>query len=213
MRFIINLIFIFVIFTEFSYARPVSYPGGWTVMLKNDGNINRMHTHFSPTHKLSLGYNLEYWHDEEFIFNSLQVNNLLKRWNEKNSQANFYLKSGIGLAYSDKFEFDGETKLSAFTGISYDWENRSYFIKYQNRYTDAGKIYDAFMQSIIFGVAPYEGNFGDLHTWLMLKIEHKPENKENFEITPLFRFFKNVHLLELGLNDRGKFLFNYIIRY
>ena len=103
--------------------------------------------------------------------------------------------------------------MSAFTGISYDWENRSYFIKYQNRYTDAGKIYDAFMQSIIFGIAPYEGDFGDLHTWLMLKIEHKPENKENFEVTPLFRFFKNVHLLELGLNDRGKFLFNYFIRF
>ena len=40
MRFTVYLIFIFVIFTEFTYARPVSYPGGWTVMLKNDGNIN-----------------------------------------------------------------------------------------------------------------------------------------------------------------------------
>ena len=89
----------------------------------------------------------------------------------------------------------------------------SYFFKYQNRYTDAEKIYDAFMQSVTFGLAPYQGDFGDLHTWLMFKIEHKPENKENLEVTPLFRFFKSVHMLELGLNDRGKFLFNYFIRF
>ena len=213
MRYTFYLIIFFGIFINSSFARPVSYPGGWTVMLKNDGNLNRIHTHLSPTHKLSLGYNLEYWHDEEFTLNSLQMNNLVKRWNKKNSQANFYIKSGIGFAYSDKSNFDGEIKLSGFTGISYDWENRSYFFKYQNRYTDADKIYDAFMQSVTFGLAPYQGDFGDLHTWLMFKIEHKPENKENFEVTPLFRFFKSVHLLEFGLNDRGKFLFNYFIRF
>ncbi len=213
MRFILIFIIFFGIVTDSSFARPISYAGGWTIMFKNDGNLNRVHAHFSPTHKLSIGHNLEYWHDEEFILNSLQINNLVKRWNKKNSQANFYIKSGIGLAYSDKSNFDGEIKLSGFTGISYDWENRSYFIKYQNRYTDADKIYDAFMQSITFGLAPYQGDFGDLHTWLMLKIEHKPENKENFEVTPLFRFFKSVHLVELGLNDRGKFLFNYFVRF
>ena len=128
MRYTFYLIIFFGIFINSAFARPVSYPGGWTVMLKNDGNLNRIHTHLSPTHKLSLGYNLEYWHDEEFTLNSLQMNNLVKRWNKKNSQANFYIKSGIGFAYSDKSNFDGEIKLSGFTGISYDWENRSYFL-------------------------------------------------------------------------------------
>ena len=213
MRYTFYIVIILGLFIETIDARPVSYPGGWTIMFKNDANVNRIHTHLSPTHKYSLGYNVEYWHDEEFVLNSLQINNLIKRWNKKRSQANFYIKSGIGLAYSDKSTFNEEIELSGFSGVSFDWENRSYFFKYQNRYTEAGNIYDAFIQSVIFGFAPYEGDFGDLHTWFMLKMEHKPEKEDNFEITPIFRFFKSVHLFELGLNDRGKFLYNYIIRF
>jgi enterochelin esterase-like enzyme len=49
----------------------------------NDDNRNKMHVHFSPTHKISIGLNIEYFHDEELFFNSIQVNNLLKRWNKK----------------------------------------------------------------------------------------------------------------------------------
>ena len=213
MRFTFYILVIFGILINYVHARPVSYPGGWTVMLKNDGNVNRIHTHFSPTHKFSLGFNGEYWHDEEFMLNTFQINNLIKRWNKRNSQANFYIKSGFGFAYSDKAEFDGEVKISGFSGISFDWENRSYFLKYQNRYTEAGGIYNAFSQSITLGLAPYEGDFGDLHTWLMLNIKHQPEKKNNYEITPFIRFFKSFHLFELGLNDKGKFLYNYIIRF
>jgi hypothetical protein len=47
----------------------------------------------------------------------------------------------------------------------------------------------------------------------MIKVENKPEKKDNLTVTPLIRLFKNVHLFELGLNDRGKFLFNYVKRY
>ena len=127
MRFTFYIIVIFGILINYVHARPVSYPGGWTVMLKNDGNVNRIHTHFSPTHKFSLGFNGEYWHDEEFILNTFQINNLIKRWNKRNSQANFYIKSGFGFAYSDKAELDGEVKISGFSGISFDWENRVIF--------------------------------------------------------------------------------------
>ena len=69
------------------------------------------------------------------------------------------------------------------------------------------------MQSARVGWAPYEGDYGDLHTWLMLEVSHLPENKDNFEITPMVRLFKDVHLLEAGMNTKGEILFNYVIRY
>lgn len=194
-------------------ARPVSYPGGWTLMLMNDGYRNSAHIHYSPTAKASLGYKFEYWRDQDFTLNTLQMNNLLKRWNQPDSQANFYLKSGIGLAYSDAGGFNNETDPAGFMGLALDWENRSYFVAYQNRYTEAGDIDDFYQQSFRIGWAPYEGDYGDLNTWLMLQVEHMPEADDNFTVTPLVRFFKNVHLLEAGVNNRGKLLFNYIFRY
>lgn len=196
-----------------SQARPVSYPGGVTGMLMNNGDANSVHIHYSPTAYTSLGYKGEYWRDGEYTIQALQMNNLLKRWNNPNSQANLYLKSGVGVAYSDKGEFDHETDLAAFTGMAADWEDRRFFASYENRYTEAGDIDDFFMQSARVGVAPYVGEYGDLHTWLMLQVEHKPEAKEHITVTPLVRLFKGVHLAEFGMNNDGEVLFNYVIRY
>lgn len=194
-------------------ARPVSYPGGWTTMLMNDGEKNSAHIHYSPTANLSLGYKFENWRDKEMVLNALQMNNLLHRWNEANSQANLYLKSGLGIAYSDAEEFDSEKAPAAFTGLAADWENRRLFVSYENRYTEAGEIDDFYMQSARIGWAPYEGDYGDLHSWLMLHVEHTPENGDPLTVTPLVRFFKSVHLLEAGMNNHGELLFNYVYRY
>ena len=38
----------------------------------------------------------------------IQMNNLIKRWNKPESQANFYLKSAIGAALSDKADFESK---------------------------------------------------------------------------------------------------------
>lgn len=70
-------------------ARPVSYPGGKTVMFTNNGDRNAVHLHYSPTANYSVGYKGEYWRDGDYSINAVQLNNLLKRWNKKDSQANF----------------------------------------------------------------------------------------------------------------------------
>lgn len=197
-----------------AHARPVSYPGGWTTMLMNDGDKNTAHLHYSPTAKTSLGYKFEYWRDKEFTLNAVQMNNLLNRWNGNDSQANLYLKSGLGVAHTHHDEnSDTQISAAAFTGIAADWENRRFFTSYENRYTEAGGIDDFYTQSARIGVAPYVGDYGDLHTWLMVQVDHSPESKDNITVTPLVRFFKDVHLLEAGMNNHGEILFNYVFRY
>lgn len=191
-------------------ARPVSYPGGWTGMVRNNGEVNSAHIHYSPTAKASIGYKYEYWRDKEITINAAQMNNLLKRWNKKDSQANIYLKSGLGVAYDRREE---DTGLAAFTGLAVDWENRRFFTSYENRYTQAGSIDDFYQQSARVGIAPYIGDYGDLHTWLMLQIDHSPENEDAITVTPLVRLFKGPHLLETGMSNRGEVLFNYVVRY
>ncbi len=201
------------VFIPVAEARPVSYPGGWTAMLINDGDKNTAHLHYSPTVKTSIGYKFEYWRNKDFTLNAVQMNNLLKRWNKKHSQANLYLKSGLGVADGNNSIGQSETELGGFTGISADWENRRFFTSYENRYTEAGDIDDFYQQSARIGWAPYEGDYGDTHTWLMLQVEHSPEADKNFTVTPLVRVFKGVHLLEAGMNTRGEVLFNYVFRY
>ncbi len=194
-------------------ARPVSYPGGVTFMTMNNGDMNSAHLHYSPTAKLSLGYKFEYWRDGDYTINAVQMNNLLKRWNKKHSQANLYIKSGIGIAHSNDGDESSQAEAAAFTGVAADWENRRFFTSYENRYTEAGEIDDFFMQSARVGWAPYEGDYGDIHTWLMLQVEHTPEAQDRVSVTPLVRLFKGVHLVEAGMSNQVDVLFNYVFRY
>lgn len=187
-----------------SKARPVSYPSGITFMQMNNGDMNSAHIHYSPTAKYSVGYKFEYWREDDFTLNAVQVNNLIKRWNKKDSQANFYLKSGAGNA---------EGNAAGFSGIALDWEDRRYFTSYENRYTEGAEIDGFYQQSARVGIAPYIGDYGDLHTWLMLQIDHMPEADKNVTATPLVRLFKGVHLVEAGMNTNGEVLFNYVLRY
>lgn len=201
------------LFIPSAHARPVSYPGGWTLITENNGDLNSGLIHYTPTTNTSIGYKFEYWRDKDITINAIQMNNLLKRWNNPDSQANLYLKSGLGIAHSNAGEFDGDTSAAGFTGIAADWENRRFFVSYENRYTEAGRMDDFYMQSARVGITPYVGDYGDLHTWVMLQVEHNPEAQDNVTVTPLVRLFKDVHLLEAGMNNRGEVLFNYIYRY
>lgn len=212
MRLLLCLILLLLLPAQ-AIARPVSYPGGWTVMQMNDMDANTLHVHYSPTARYSIGYLGEYWREDNWQFHGLQLNYLAKRWNAPSSQANLYLKSALGLAYSDEGAFDGKTEEAGFLGISADWEDRRLFTMYENRLTHAGEIDRFFSQKARVGVAPYLGDYGDLHTWLMVQVDHRPEAEDEFTVTPMVRFFKGVNLVELGASHRGDVLVNWVVRF
>ena len=111
-------------------ARPVSYPGGWTVMQQNNGDFSSLHVHYSPTFRDSIGLYSEWNWDEDLVFTSVQYNRLLKRWNGRNSQANTYLKIGAGQA--DPFGSEG-ARGAGFVAFAADWETRRWFIGGESR--------------------------------------------------------------------------------
>lgn len=194
-------------------SRPVSYPGGWTAIFMNNGDAHSALIHYSPSAKYSIGLRSEYRRDGEYSLTSLQMNNLLKRWNQKNSQANLYLQSGVGIAVSNSAMSGDQTAPAFFSGFAFDWETRRYFLSYENRYIEASDIDDFYMQNMRFGIAPYIAGFGSLHTWLMLEVEHEPEDEDTFTVTPILRLFKGVHLAEVGISSDNDFIFNWTIRF
>lgn len=193
-----------------AYARPVSYPDGWTVMQRNNGDRSAIHIHYSPTARDSIGlYSERNWEDD-ITFTGLQYNRLVKRWNAPNSQANLYAKFGVGQA--DPFG-DEDAELAGFTEISADWETRRWFTEYRLRATDFAD--NETVQHIgRLGVAPYIGDYGDLHTWLMVQVENRPEGTEPIMTTPLIRLFKGVQMVELGYTiEQKEWLANWIVRF
>jgi hypothetical protein len=171
-------------------ARPISYSGGSTVMLMTDNMKDSLYYHFSPTYKYSVGIETvkDLIFDQEYSY--LRFTYLMNRKNTRNSQRNLYFQSGISSKGTDNF----------FYGIHGDWETRRVFTGFGFKEVEntTQDYQDYFLQA---GIAPYIGEYGDLHTWLMLKSKKNTITNE-WQTYPVLKFFKGDFLIEFGYDSK-----------
>ena len=80
---------------------------------------------------------------------------------------------------------------SYFIGSSADWETQRLYANYAVRYTDVDKIEDFLLHSGAAGFAPYVGDYGDLHTWILYTFKYNKDKNENkLSHGPKLRFLK-----------------------
>jgi len=97
-----------------------------------------------------------------------------------------------------------------------DFETRRYFVSYDNSYWKSdGNMISMFSQKARIGIAPYVADYGNLHSWIMLQVQHQPkyEGEEQIITTPLVRVFKGAYLAEFGVSSNKRVLFNFIARF
>lgn len=177
-------------------ARPVSYEGGWTAIAESDRQSTALWVHYTPHPKWSVGLRSEWDRPSDTLFTGGQATWLVNRWFAPDSQGNLYAYGALGVAEGINDNRRGGEE-AGLVGLMADWETRRWFVSYEARVSDFGDGATA-MQAARLGVAPYVGDFGDLHTWLMVEVDQRPEADEPLGVTPLVRFFKGPMLLELG---------------
>lgn len=187
-------------------ARPLSYPDGTMVMLHNSGSEHGIELNYTLTPHWGIGLHSLYNSQENYQNHSVQINNLLWRGNFPDSQANIFTMTGFGYAQTDGAD---ETAPSAYTGIEADWEDRRFYILYENRYFHAEDINKEYTQKLRLGMAPYIAEAGNLHTWAILQIDHTPRQKDHITLTPTIRLFKDTNLIEAGISNQGDITFNW----
>ncbi len=194
-------------------ARPVSYAGGWTLI----EIANRAQTaglaHYSLAHNFSVGLRHEWQREGDVKLTAVQPTLLVKRWFGRDYQGNLYLTVGLGTATDESPNNQGSEPAS-FVGVMADWETRTLFVSYEARFLEQGVLGNHSMHAARFGWAPYVGDTGELHTWLMLEVDRRRHFEDKTSVTPLLRFFKGPTLLELGYNltDTGPLL-NFTYRF
>ena len=194
-------------------ARPVSYTGGWTMIGESDRQSSAVLMHYTPAHQWSVGPRIEVNRDVDFALYSVQPTWLAKRWFGADYQGNLYFFGGAGIASGTNGN-PLDDRIAGYGGVMADWETRSLFASYRARYLSASHFGEQFIQAARVGLAPYEGNTGDFHTWLMLEIDHRPSDPDLVTATPLVRFFKGPLLVEAGYNlTVNQPLFNFTYRF
>ncbi|MEM0929044.1 MAG: hypothetical protein AAGI89_07115 [Pseudomonadota bacterium] len=198
-------------------ARPVSYPDAWTLQIFNEARRHAALAHYTFTPKTALGLRIEDRLYAEHTFFGVQANHLIRRWNAPGSQANIYLKTALGAADGEFNTGEGSTRAAGLARIDADWENRRVFVSAgYGGYAVEGQAFRELTGRL--GIAPYVADFGSLHTWAMVQIDHRPDaleaqGAETLTITPLLRFFKGPALLEVGYSTNDEALLNFTYRF
>ena len=172
-------------------ARPISYSGGSTIMAFSDNTKHSVYFHYSPTYRYALG--VEAVKDTHLgnDFSYLRFTYLLNRKNTRHSQRNLYFQAGASPEGSGHH----------FYGLQGDWETpRRWFAGFAHNEVARDDL-DYSEQYIQLGVAPYLGEYGDLHTWLTLKTKRNTLLGDGTTTYPVLKFFKGNFFIELGYSD------------
>ncbi len=202
---------LFILFIgSFSFGHPVSYKDGFGIMSYNSHDMNEILLTYSLSPKFAVA--TTYLRDSKSEFYIPRVNFLLNRWNEDDSQANFYLSGGSGIE-----KYDSKNTSVNLAEVIVDWETRKYYVYFEHLYLKRANELNPALTNLDYnhtkfrlGFAPFLADYKDLNIWLITQFE-KHNDEKQIEATQFLRFYiKNV-LWEIGSGFDGSFKFNFMI--
>jgi hypothetical protein len=194
-----------------TFAHPVAFAGATSFMTNNMPGLTENTLVYSPTYDFGLGLK----HVEQGAsgepkerWTNVHLGYLVKRWNELDSQGNFYLFGGPGALEVDNGDYEYFTR----AGFQADWESRHIYtmLRYSAAMSEAA-VLEQYNGRV--GFAPFVAGYNELNIWAILQVQHVPQREEETMVTPLIRmFYKNV-LWEAGSSLSGDWLLNFMVRY
>lgn len=199
-----SMILCVVVLATPAHARPVTYPGGSMSMSEVDGSTVLTQVDHTLSRDLAIGgYGLREQAGDR-LSAGLVVNYLALRKNTENSQANFYLTTGVGPSWSrGQHGRRGAAEPSGWVAGEADWETRRVFLGGMAKLSVVGDRIEPGWR-LRAGVAPYAADAGKLHSWAFLQVGRSAEPGAKTEVTPLVRLFKGSVLAETGVSLRGR---------
>jgi hypothetical protein len=191
-------------------AHPVAYQGATGVMTWNQPFLADHWVTYSFRPDLAIAArSMRMQMDEgDFRLYIPQLDYLVKRWNELESQANIYVYGGFGGS-----TLNSRTGTAGMFGIEADAESRSLFIlgKYEGMLSSLAQ--DFHHAEFRLGAAPYEAEYDEIAAWFMIQLQYHPALAQGYAITPLARlFYKNV-LWEVGSSLDGEWMLNFMFHF
>ena len=211
--FLSKLVWLCYFISLYTYAHPVIYKEGTVVSSSNMPSYSDNQLMYSWSNRWSSGLN--HWRFTKGKNNTdmafLKLNHLLYRYNGDDSQANFYIHGGVGIADSEIEK--RQTNEAFMTGFEGDWETRTLYTSLKHYYFTSPQVTDLAMTQARIGFSPYEAEFDQLQTWFMLQAMYMPDVEGEVIITPLLRFFYKNVLWEIGSSTRAEWMINVMIHY
>lgn len=192
-------------------AHPVTYKGAWAFMAFNQPDMQDWQIVHTFARNFSLG--VDYIHDTmegpDRYYLVPRFSWLVNRWFGAGYQANLYVYGGAGIAQKG-----AESELAGQASVEADYETRRVYFSGKALVVGAKRFETLAMYQLRAGLAPYEGGFDDIQSWLIAQAQYFPFSKdEPVRVGPVLRVFYRSVLGELGVSAKGTWSFNFMVHW
>lgn len=205
-------LFLFVLMgTGSAFAHPVIYQDGlmWGQMMTPA--MTDIQLNYSYRYNWAYGLNgmrFKNQDEETREYAFAKLNHLVKRWNNPNSQGNFYLHSGLGVERTN-------IKDSAFSwlgGAEADWESRVWYMAAKWVHLGSENT-DQNLYMARIGHSPILADVNSLQIWFIGQFMYENYMSRTVKVTPMLRFFYHNVLWETGASLDGEWFFSFMVHY
>lgn len=187
---------VFIILLSSISAHPVIFKNGKVFWVSQTPSFNDIRFGVSQTSNWLIGGRVLEDRKSNETFALINNNYLAKRWNSRNSQANIYLLSSVGVNTKN-------SKSMGTFGVHGDWENRQLMVMQMLEYYSHTS---SWVSSSRLAYSPYTVDYSKMSTWLIAHYRIEYNNDEfSYMFIPVVRFFKGNYLLEIGSNGDDSF--------
>ena len=193
----IRTFFAFIFFLSAISAHPVIFKNGKVFWLTQNPSFNDIRFGVSKSSNWLIGGRFLEDRNSNETFALINNNFLAKRWNNRNSQANLYLLSSVGLDTKN-------SKSMGTIGLHGDWEDRQFMVM---QMLEDYSYSSAVVSNTRFAYSPYTADYSKTSTWLIAhyRVEYS-NDKYSYMFFPVVRLFKKNYLVEIGFNRDNSFL-------
>jgi hypothetical protein len=189
-------------------ARPVSWPGGWTLIEAWNPDYGSLLVHYTPARTHSVGLRLFHDRATDWTFAGPQLTWLAKRWNAPGAQANLYFAGALGAGMDG-----GGAQPGGIAEVQADWENRRFLVMGSARVAGALDQQVANMQMVRAGFAPFVADYGGVHLWLFGEVRRDSMASDRIQPAFVARLFRGRAMIEAGVTGAGGFILNSQFRF
>jgi hypothetical protein len=166
------------------------------------GPLSTFEAYHTYADRVAFGLNTELLRmpDEDRLLAAVQHNWLVKRWNLKSAQGNFYAGAGGGFGWiKDKKESPTPYGRVA---VQADFETLRLYSAVKSS-INVGTDFTHAENTLSIGFAPYAHDYDGLATWLIVDLSYVTELDDHLRVIPKVRLFKNSWFIEAGCSLDG----------
>jgi hypothetical protein len=196
--------------SENAAAHPTIYRDGFVFDSMNSKDDSSLNLHYSLHPRFSLGVHGLRENQKDRDFYTLTSYSGIRLWrkNAENYQANAYAYGGVGATRQSN-----STQPAFYAGAQADIEDRRWLLMGKFESMQFRKFRDLYTSTLRLAFAPYEGQAGEIHSWIIGQYDYQPHEPKAHDVSALMRFFYKNILLEAGSSFRGHWKLNLMFHY